>query len=186
MGIEAYGLVGVFASLVAIFSVLDMGLSTTTNREIARYSVQPGQEQETRNLVRTLEVVYWLMGAAICILLVMLAPLIATRWIKTTQMSSSTVQASIIVMGFVLVSRWPLSLYAGGLMGYHNTKRRQCRRDLARPGAVPTVVSPTVQAIFVGCCHRLETAITPSLAHLPAGRKSRFRRPAFLLGALLG
>ena len=35
MGIESYGLVGIFASLLALFGLLDMGLSTTLNRELA-------------------------------------------------------------------------------------------------------------------------------------------------------
>ena len=32
MGIESYGLVGIFTSLLALFGLLDMGLSTTLNR----------------------------------------------------------------------------------------------------------------------------------------------------------
>ena len=34
MGIEAYGLVGVFATLQALFSLLDFGLSTTMFRAV--------------------------------------------------------------------------------------------------------------------------------------------------------
>ena len=40
MGIEAYGLMGVFAALLGLFALLDMGLSSTMNREMARLSVQ--------------------------------------------------------------------------------------------------------------------------------------------------
>ena len=42
MGIESYGLVGIFASLLALFGLLDMGLSTTLNRELAGFSEQTG------------------------------------------------------------------------------------------------------------------------------------------------
>ena len=59
MGIESYGIVGIFASLQAIFSLLDMGLSTTLNRELARLSAIPSREQEMRDLLRTLEIIYW-------------------------------------------------------------------------------------------------------------------------------
>ena len=65
MGVEAYGLIGIFATLLAIFSLLDMGLASTLTREMARLSVIAGKEQEMRNLVRTLEVIYW--GFAISI-----------------------------------------------------------------------------------------------------------------------
>jgi|GEM_PF-4090006 len=59
MGIESYGLVGIFASLLALFRMLDMGLSTTLNREMARLPVLPDKAREMRNLVRTLELPYW-------------------------------------------------------------------------------------------------------------------------------
>ena len=64
MGVEAYGLVGFFLALQSIVSLMDAGLSTTLNRELARYSTQPGQAQEMWDVVRTLEVVYWGGGAS--------------------------------------------------------------------------------------------------------------------------
>src|SRR5512140_2568781 len=38
MGIEAYGLIGILTTLQAAFTLLDLGLSTATNRELARLS----------------------------------------------------------------------------------------------------------------------------------------------------
>ncbi len=35
LGVEAYGVIGVFISLQAVLSILDMGLATTLNREMA-------------------------------------------------------------------------------------------------------------------------------------------------------
>ncbi len=55
MGIESFGLVGFFITMQAVFLLLDMGLSATVSRELARLSVMPGSEQEMRNSVRTLE-----------------------------------------------------------------------------------------------------------------------------------
>ncbi len=36
IGIEAYGLIGLFFVMQALFAVMDMGLSATASREIAR------------------------------------------------------------------------------------------------------------------------------------------------------
>ena len=36
LGIEAYGLIGFYAMLQAAFQILDLGLSQTINREMAR------------------------------------------------------------------------------------------------------------------------------------------------------
>jgi len=54
MGIEAYGLVGIYLLLLALFALLDLGLSTTLNKELAGLTVQEGKAQEMRDLVRTL------------------------------------------------------------------------------------------------------------------------------------
>ena len=96
MGIESYGLVGVFASLQALFSVLDMGLSTTLNRELARLSVYPDKSDEMRNVVRTLEIIYWGMAVIIGILVVGLSRFIAYYWVKADNLSPSTVQQALI------------------------------------------------------------------------------------------
>ncbi len=53
MGVEVYGLIGIFLSLSAMLALLDMGLSATLNRELSRLSVAENSAQESRNLVRT-------------------------------------------------------------------------------------------------------------------------------------
>src|ERR1700733_16084280 len=67
MGIESYGLIGFYLVLQAALQVLDLGLSPTMNREMARYSVLPDKADEARDLVRTLEVGYWSIGIIIAI-----------------------------------------------------------------------------------------------------------------------
>jgi O-antigen/teichoic acid export membrane protein len=57
MGIEAYGLIGIFVSLIAILAILDMGLSSTLSRELARLSTSEDTAQESKDLVRTMEFV---------------------------------------------------------------------------------------------------------------------------------
>ena len=78
MGVESYGLIGFYATLLTIFGLLDMGLSNTLNREMARLSVLPDKEQEMRNLVRTLEVIFWSIAIFVGITVVSLSPFIST------------------------------------------------------------------------------------------------------------
>lgn len=117
MGIESYGLVGFFTTLQAVFALLDLGLTTTLNRELARYSAVAEKSQDMRNLVRTLEVMYW--GLAICIgtVVLTLSPFIARWWVKADALSPEVVQQSIILMGLVMAFQWPLGFYSGGLLG---------------------------------------------------------------------
>jgi hypothetical protein len=51
MGVESYGLIGFYLVFQAMTQVLDLGLSPTLNREMARYSVQPEKAAEARDLL---------------------------------------------------------------------------------------------------------------------------------------
>jgi O-antigen/teichoic acid export membrane protein len=154
LGVDAYGLVGVYASLTALLRVLDLGLSATLSRQLARLSAQPGSEQEARDLVRTMEWIYWGIGTAIGLAVVVAAHPIATYWIHSERIPPETVQQSIIMMGAVAALEWPAALYSGGLTGL----QRQVLLNGARGGlgtlqAVGSVgmlwlVSPTIIAYF--------------------------------------
>lgn len=117
MGVEVYGLLGIFMSLTVMLSLLDMGLSTTLSRELSRLSALENSGQEPRNLVRTFEVVYWGIGIMIGIAMIVLAPLITKYWINSTSVSSEIVQQSLTIMGLSIAFQWPGAVYSGGLMG---------------------------------------------------------------------
>jgi O-antigen/teichoic acid export membrane protein len=76
MGVEAYGLVGFFATLQSLLVLFDLGMSTTVTRELARYSSLLGREQEIRDLTRTLEMIYWSIGGFIAIIVLLLSEII--------------------------------------------------------------------------------------------------------------
>ncbi len=154
IGIEAYGLVGFFATLLALFGLLDLGLSSTLNREMARLAVREGNGQEMRDLVRTMEIPYWAMGLLISIIVIVMSRFIAYHWVNAQKLSLQTVQTAITLMGLAVAFQWPISLYSGGLMGL----QRQVLLNLINVvmatfrglGAVLILwlVSPTVEAFF--------------------------------------
>ncbi len=154
LGIEAFGLIGFFLSLMAILSLLDLGLGTALNRQFAQYSTQSGKAQEMRDLLRTLEIIYWLIGIAIGATMAALAPVIAAYWIKPQQLSGGTVTQALAMMGIALAFQWPRALYTGGLMGI----QRQVAFNLLSSitGSVNSIggflivwlVSPTIQAFI--------------------------------------
>src|SRR5689334_19746856 len=98
LGMEAYGLIGFFLTAIATLSLLDLGLGTVANRELARLSVQDGASMQMRDLVRTLEVVYWAMGALIALGFAVLAPFIAAHWVQAQQLSQEAVERALIIM----------------------------------------------------------------------------------------
>ena len=154
MGVEAYGLVGFFVTLQTVFLLLDMGLSTTMNREMAKYSVISGSEQKARDMVRTLETIYWLIAIAIGLLMVFFSPPISSKWINSEALSTSTVQRAVLMMGLAIAFQFPFALYSGGLMGLQRQVLYNGILVLAATlrgvGAVLILwlISPTITAFF--------------------------------------
>ena len=155
LGMESWGLIGIFASLQTMSGVLDLGMSNTLNREMARLSALPGREQEMRNLVRTLEVLYWGVAIFAGIIVAVLSPFIAHHWVKAEQLSSTTIEQSFLMMGLAITLQMPVGFYSGGLMGLQRQVLLNAiiisTSTLRGVGAVLILwfVSPTIQAYFL-------------------------------------
>ena len=118
LGIEGYGLIGFYTTLQATFnSFLDFGLSITINRELARYTAIPEKTGQTRDLVRTIEIGYWIIGLLIGVGVCLSSSLIANYWIRAEDISTSSIRNAVILMGIVTFIQWPLTFYQGGLLG---------------------------------------------------------------------
>lgn len=117
LGVDSYGLVGFYTTLLTSMTILDFGLSTTLNRELARSRELNEPSQSTRNMVFTIEIVYLIIGFCIGILVYLFAEIIATKWINSDHLSPKTIRDAIRLMGIVLALQWPISLYSGGLFG---------------------------------------------------------------------
>ena len=55
LGIEAYGLIGIFALLQAWLALLDMGMTPTLSREMARFTGGAHDAQSIRDLLHVSE-----------------------------------------------------------------------------------------------------------------------------------
>ncbi len=187
MGIEAYGLIGIFASLMALLSVLDMGLSATLSRELARLSVSEKSAQESRDLVRTLEVVYWSIGIIIGLGIISLAPVIAHHWINAQGIPAKTVERALLIMGLVVALQWPTSLYDGGLIGLQRqvllNSIRSIMATIQHGGAVlilwfvsPTIISYFTWQIFISIVQTFFLAYSVWEALPTTRRKSIFQK----------
>ncbi len=155
LSIEAWGVVGIFISLQSFCVLLDFGLAATLTRELARLSVQKDKSQEMRDLVRTLELIYWAVALLIGVSLFMLAPLIANHWLHASQLSAGTIQNAIRLMAVAVSLQWPFGLYSGGLSGLQRQVLLSgINSSLAVLRGAGTVlilwkISATLQAVFV-------------------------------------
>lgn len=165
LGIEAYGLIGFFATTQAVLSLLDMGMAPTINREVARCSAL-GNLKEAGKLLHTLAVVYWCMAGIIALIVFALAPLIAEFWLQSKQLSAQTISHAVMLMGLVVACRWPIGLYQGALIGAQRLAVSSginiVMATIGSLGAVAVLafVSPTIEAFFIWqACMGLVTAV---------------------------
>jgi O-antigen/teichoic acid export membrane protein len=118
MGVEAYGLVGVFLTLQSIFVVLDLGIGATLCREVARLAAEGGDDAlEQRDLVFTLQAVYWLIALTVGAMVFLLAPAIARQWVRPQSLPVGEVTDCVKMMGAAMALQFPFAFYQGGLLG---------------------------------------------------------------------
>lgn len=119
IGIESYGLVGLFVSMQAIVSLFDFGLGPTVIREFAKSSNHPYAFQKLSDLAKACEIVYLVLAAIICSTLLTVIPWIVDRWININELNPAYVKEALCVGVFALSVQWPVTLYSSVLVGLH-------------------------------------------------------------------
>ena len=154
LGVESYGLVGFYATLSSVLGILDLGIGSTINRELARRSFN-NNDTTQRDLVRSLEIIYWIIAIISGIILFFCASYLTQNWIKATSLSKSTVATTIKLMGIGIAIQFPASLYSGALMGLG--RQVLLNNILLITGSIKGfgaililwIISPTIESFFI-------------------------------------
>lgn len=117
MGAEAYGLVGFFAMLQAMFNLLDFGLTPTISRETARYCAGTHSSLLFSQLFRTLHIIFAVVALLGGGVLFLSAGLIAEKWLNIEALSVNEVFFALQVMAISVALRWMTGLYRGVVTG---------------------------------------------------------------------
>jgi O-antigen/teichoic acid export membrane protein len=117
LGVEAFGLIGIFNSIYAASILLDLGISPAINREMAQLSASSGNEGRIRTLFKTVESVYWLATLAIGLLIILISPVLAKYWLNIESLSIVETRNSFILMGISLIFQLPVSFYTNVYLG---------------------------------------------------------------------
>lgn len=154
IGIESWGLIGIFTLLLAIFSLLDMGISPTMTRELAKYSSQNKNDDSIRDLIRSIEIPYWILSIIIFISVYSLSGVIMKHWIKGSLLDLKTIKSSLILIGIVIGLQLPIGFYSAVMTGL----QKQLNLNLINSGAsifrwggaaiILLFISPTIEAYF--------------------------------------
>ena len=155
MGIEAYGLVGLFALLQSWLALLDVGLTPALSREMARYEAGFHTPQSICNLMRSIERVYFGIAASVVITVLLGATWLSTNWVHTEKLATLTVKNALAVTGFVIGLRWLSTLYRSALYGLqHQVWLNYCGALFSTVRSVGSIVvlafvSPNIVTFFV-------------------------------------
>lgn len=118
LGLEAWGLVGILAVLSAWFNLVDVGLTPSITREIARADARSDSALQACNLVRCVEVVYLGIAALIAGLLAVSADSIVSGWLRLESLASRDAGLSIALMGLIVALRLFENIYRSVLSGF--------------------------------------------------------------------
>lgn len=153
MGVEAYGLIGMYIALFSILQLVDLGLSPTINREMA-HAAATGDAARQRNAMRTLEILYVFVAVILSLGVWIAATPIATEWIRRATLPQATITLAIKLMALLLLFQWPNALYQAALIGMQRQIAANAfKAGFATLGAVGAVlilsqVAPTITAFL--------------------------------------
>lgn len=117
LGIEAYALVGLFVVVQSWIALLDLGMTPTLGREMARFTAGSLDATSLRTLLRSLELVYLGLALIIVLLLSLTSNVIASRWLGASTLPVADIARAMQMLGAVVALRFCEGLYRGGLLG---------------------------------------------------------------------
>ncbi len=117
LGIESYGLIGVYATVQIWMTLFDLGMAPTLQREMARFTAGAQTADGIARIFRSLESIYFGLGLSISLSLFFAADTLAAHWLRVERLSPSTVAAAVAIMAWALAPRWISGLYRSAAMG---------------------------------------------------------------------
>ncbi|WP_417472414.1 oligosaccharide flippase family protein [Luteimonas mephitis] len=168
LGMEAFGLVGLLLSFQSILQIFDFGIGGSTNRELSRRAHDDRLAASARDLVRTSELIIWLVPTAIALLAWASSGLLANEWLNLRSMRPGEGARAIALMGVAIALLWPSTFYANCLSGLERQPTlnviNAAFATLRFAGVLPVLwQSPTIEAFLawhavVGLAQSLATA----------------------------
>lgn len=154
LGIEAYGLIGIFALLQAWLVLIDMGMRPALGREMARFVGGGHDAQSIRDLLRTVEVIAVVVASVVAVALWAASSWLASNWLRPQGISADVAAEVFAIMGAVTALQFIESVYLSSIIGLQRQVLQNTitviMATVRAVGAIAVLawVSPTVQAFF--------------------------------------
>ena len=155
LGIENYGLIGLFSVLQAFLSLLDLGLKPALGREMARYAGGASDDQSIWNLLRSIELLSAVGVFSVASIIWAASGWLATDWVRAQGLPGNAVAQAFSVMGVVACLQFLESIYASSLAGLQRQALQNILMSITATvrgvGAVGVLVyiAPSTQYFFL-------------------------------------
>jgi len=155
LGIEAYGLIGIFVVLQAWLSLLDMGTKPALAREMARFTGGGLDAQSVWDLLRSIEIIALGIAVLIGLGIFMASGWLASSWVQSDQIPNDVVVRAFTLMGLVIAARFVENIYTNSIAGLQRQVLQNAvtivMATLRGFGSVVVLiwVSPTIEVFFV-------------------------------------
>lgn len=155
LGVEAYALVGLFAVIQMWLSLLDLGMTPTLSREMARFQAGATDIQFIRNLLRSLELICLVIAIVIASVLLGASDWLAHNWLQVEKLSPETAARAIAIIGAVVALKFAESIYRSAIIGLQQQiwlNAAYIILGLMRGGGAVIILafmSPTIEAFFI-------------------------------------
>jgi len=202
LGIEVYGLIGLFAVLQASLSLLDMGMTPTLGREMARFTGGGHTAQSIRDLLRTIEVIALCIALFIAGGVALGANWVATHWVSAEKLPVEIIAQSFTIMGILVALRFMEGIYRSSIVGLQRQVLfnivNSIMATLRGVGSVAILawVSPSIQAFFLwqgllsivtlGVLAAVTSASLPRTEHLAGFSLNAIRGVWRFAGGMIG
>ncbi len=120
LGPEAFGLVGFFILLQSWMQLLDMGMSPMLSRQAAKARGHALEFIELKRLLRSLEIIFFMLSLAVVISISAGSEWITTNWLNVSSLSFTDVKTCTMLIRAVIGLRFFSSLYRSGIQGMEN------------------------------------------------------------------
>lgn len=117
LGIEAYGVIGMFGAFIAWLALLDAGLKPALGREMARFTGGGTDIEATWNLLRSVEVLCVGIGVLIGAAALASANWMASSWVRADRLSPQAIAEAVSYMGVIAALRFVEGVYSSCLSG---------------------------------------------------------------------
>lgn len=121
LGLEAYGLISFYTSMLIFFQILDFGMYQTLIGEISRSFFQRSKEK-IASLIHSLAIINGVIAVTIILFFLLFSSWVASNWIKANSFDINELSNILILIGILIGSRWPILVYQGGLYGIQKIK----------------------------------------------------------------